>query len=99
MSTYWDFLNYTLIENLVEKFGDSDLISRMQDYKKDLKEFRIKTRLCDFAKYHTECNEQVTEGDLKELVVKLKQSWEECTLEDLEKSKKTLLINSFFPLS
>ena len=97
LNTYWDFLNYTLVENLVEKFGDSDLISRMQDYKKNLKEFRRKTRLCDFAKYHTEYTEQVTEGDLKELVVKLKQRWEECTLEDLEKLKKNITHKFFLP--
>ena len=97
LSTYWDFLNYTLIENLVEKFGDSDLISRMQDYKKDLKEFRHKTRLCDFIKYHTEYNEQVKEGDLKEFVVKLKQCWEECTLEDLEKLKQNITHKFFLP--
>ena len=90
LNTYWDFLNYTLIENLVEKFGDSDLISRMQDYKKDLKEFRHKTRLCDFAKYHTEYTEEVTEGDLKEFVVKLKNCKDEYSLEDLEKLKEDI---------
>ena len=97
LNTYWDFLNYTLIENLVEKFGDSDLISKMQDYKKDLKEFRHKTHLCDFAKYHTKYTEKVTEGDLKELVVKLKQRWEECTLEDLEKLKENITHKFFLP--
>ena len=90
LNTYWDFLNYTLIENLVKEFGDSDLISRMQDYKKDLKEFRHKTRLCDFAKYHTEYTKQVTEGDLKEFVVKLKKYKDEYSLEDLEKLKEDI---------
>ena len=97
LNTYWDFLNYTLIENLVKEFGDSDLISRMQDYKKDLKEFRHKTRLCDFAKYHTEYTKQVTEGDLKEFVVKLKNCKDEYSLEDLEKLKKEITHQFLLP--
>ena len=97
LSTYWDFLNYTLIENLVEKFGDSDLIWRMQDYKKDLKEFRHKTRLCDFTEYHTKYTEQDTEGDLKEFVVKLKKYKDEYSLEDLEKLKEDITSKFLFP--
>ena len=90
LSTYWDFLNYTLIDELVNKYGDNDIISRMQDYKKVLKDFRIKVRLCDFAEYDTKVNKQVIEEDSKELVIKLNHSWDERTLEDLEILKKNI---------
>ena len=97
LNNYWNFMNYTLLENLVNKFGDKDLISKMQDYKKDLKEFRNKTRLCDFTNYCTKYNKKVSEDDFKELVFKLNQSWEKCTLENLEMLQESITHKFFLP--
>ena len=44
LKMYWDFLNYTLLEHLVKKFGDEELKTSIEDYKKRLMEFRCKTR-------------------------------------------------------
>ena len=77
---YWDFLNYTLLEHIVKNFGDQTVKESMEDYKLKLKDFRCKTRLCDFAKYFQDVNECLVEKDLKKLVVKLNKNWQNCTL-------------------
>ena len=97
LSGYWDFLNYTLLENLIHKFGDRILKTDMDEYVHCLKKFRATTRVCDFAKYCTEINEDLSERDLKDFVVKMKQHWDRCTLEDLEKMKKYISQKFFLP--
>ena len=87
LNMYWDFLNYTLLEHLVKKFGDEALKVSMEDYKKRLKEFRCKTRLCDFAKHFKHIKKEL---ERKELKIKKDKSWEECTLEDLENWRENI---------
>ena len=90
LSGHWDFLNYTLLENLVYEFGDCTLKADMGDYMKRLKSFRSSTRICDFAKYHSKVNKQISEQDFQDLTTESKLSWSESTLEDLEKVKENL---------
>ena len=97
LSGYWNFLNYTLLENLIHEFGDRTLKTDMDEYIKCLKKFRSATRVCDFAKYCTEINEDLSEQDLKDFVVKLDQHWDKCTLEDLERLKKCISQKFFLP--
>ena len=98
LSRYWDFLNYTLLENLVKRFGDHTLKSDMDNYVKRLKEFRSTTRVCIFAKYCTKVNKKLSEHDLQDFILKLKKKcWEECTLEDLENVKENISHKFFLP--
>ena len=97
LSTYWNFLNYPLLEKVVIKFGDEELKTDMEDYKKELKEFRCRTRLCDFAKYSITINVNLSEQNLKKLTIKLHQHWETCTLEDLEKLTGKITQKFFLP--
>ena len=100
LGKYWDFLNYSLLEYLIEKFGDKELAERMEEYKRRLREFRCSTCLRDFAQQFKEVNKTlVDENVTKSLEVKLSKNWEECTLEDLEMWKENitqiLLLPSF----
>ena len=98
LSRYWDFLNYTLLENLVKRFGDDTLKSDMDNYVKRLKEFRSTTRVCIFAKYCTKVNKKLSEHDLQDFILKFKKKcWEECTLEDLENVKENISHKFFLP--
>ena len=97
LSEYWDFLNYTLLENLVHKFGDQSLNASMNDYIKKLKEFRSSTHVCDFAEYCTKINERLKKHHLQDIILKFNQSWEECTLEDLENLKENISHKFFLP--
>ena len=97
LSHYWNFLNYSLLENLVHKYGSHTLKADMRNYLEQLKEFRTNTRLCEFAKYCDKISRKLPEKDLQEFVVKLKKSWDECTLEDLEELKENITQQFFLP--
>ena len=97
LSQYWNFLSYSLLEQVVFDYGDEDLKTDMEDYKKELKEFRCRTRLCDFAKYSIKINENLSEQNLKNFTIKLGQSWDECTLENLENLAEKVSQKFFLP--
>ena len=84
LSTYWNFLNYFLLEQVICEFGDRNIKDSMEDYKSKLKVFRCNTCLHDFAKYSTTISADLTVEDFHLLAMKLKKNWEKCTLEDLE---------------
>ena len=90
LSGHWDFLNYTLLENLVYEFGDCTLKADMGDYIKGLKLFRSSTRVCDFAKYRSKVDKQSSERDFQDFMTESKLSWSKSTLEDLEMVKENL---------
>ena len=99
LEMYWDFLNYTLLEHLVNKFGGNALKASMQEYKESLKEFRCKTRLCDFARHFKDQVNRYLVGQelMKLLEVKFAKNWDECTLEDLENWKESITQKLLLP--
>ena len=95
LNLYWDFLNYGLLEHVVNRCGSEGLKQKMQHYILELSIFKQTTRLCDFIKNWPCRDERPPEGYLKEVVVKMKHEWSQCTLEDVE-SFKTALVQRFF---
>ena len=95
LNLYWDFLNYGLLEHVINKCGSECLKQQMQDYILELSIFKQTTRLCDFIKNWPCRDARPPEGHLKEVVVKMKHEWSQCTLEDVE-SFKTALVQRFF---
>ena len=96
LGTYWNFLNFDLLEHLVSGFGSEDLKQKMESYKCDLQSFRRATRVCDFI----DCwpvQGEAPEADLREFVAKMKQDWNNCTLEDLDKIKGVITCKFFIP--
>ena len=93
LSEYSNFLNYSLIEHMIKKFGDWDLLETMKAYKRKLEIFRSKTRLCDFViifKGITKCKEVL-------MKVKFDKNWETCTLQDMEEWKESLTQKLLLP--
>ena len=97
LSLYWTFLNYSLLEDLVQGFGNDALKFEFKDYKMRLKAFRCKTRVCDFIEYLKEINESLSKERLKKVVMKLHKDWDKCTLEDLDKSRENIAQKFFLP--
>ena len=96
LSDYSNFLNYSLVEHMIKKFGGRDLLETMKAYKRKLEIFRSKTRLCDFAiifKGITKCKEVL----MKCLKVKFDKNWETCTLQDMENWKESLTQKLLLP--
>ena len=95
LNLYWDFLNYGLLEHVINIFGNEDLKRQMQDYVDELSRFKRTTRLCDFLDSWPCKDDRPSEEELKEVVVKMHLEWTQCTLHDVE-SFKTALIDKFF---
>ena len=97
LGTYWDFLNFDLLEHVINKFGSQDLKYKMESYKDDLQSFRKFTRLCDFIDCWPVRGQNPPEMELREFVVKAGHHWDNCTLEDLEKLKGVITRKFFLP--
>ena len=97
LNIYCNFLNYSLLESLVKKFGDNTLKRDFSEFKKQMKIFRSKTRLCDFSEYIRQINESLSKEHLKDVVIKLDKQWDKCTLEDLENSRESIARKLFLP--
>ena len=97
LNLYWDFLNYGLLEHVINKCGNEDLKQQMQDYVDELSIFKQTTRLCDFIESWLCRDDGPPEDRLKKVVVKMKHEWSECTLHDMESFMKSLVHKFFLP--
>ena len=97
LNLYWDFLNYGLLEHVINQCGSEDLKQQMQDYVHELSTFKQTTRLCDFIKSWPCRDDGPPEDCLKKVVVKMKHDWSQCTLKDVESFKKALVHKFFLP--
>jgi len=94
---YWNFLNFDLLEHVVNKFGSPDLKHQMKSYVCDLQKFRRATRLCDFVDCWPVIGEAPPTSDLRNYVVEMQLDWDRCTLEDLETFKGCISHKFFLP--
>jgi len=97
LNLYWDFLNYGLLKHVIRKFGSQDLKHQMQTYLDELSTFKIKTRLCDFINSWPCRDDMPPEEELRKVVVKMRQEWNQCTLQDVESFKSALIHKFFLP--
>ena len=97
LSDYWNFLNFDLLEHVMNKFATKDLKQKIKSYKHDLLCFRKATRLCDFINCWPVQGETPPETELREFVAKMKHDWDNCTLEDLETLKGVITRKFFLP--
>ena len=97
LNLYWDFLNYGLLEHVINQCGSEGLKQQMQDYVSELSTFKETTRLCDFIESWPCRDDGPPEDRLKKVVIKMKHKWSQCTLQDVESSKKALVHKFFLP--
>ena len=99
LNLYWDFLNYTLLEHIVNEFGNNDTKAAMAKYVSELVVFRKNTKLSTFIA-HWPCTGKVP-PDMSRLVTKIEQQmkkdWSNCTLEDVEQFRTTLTQKLLLP--
>ena len=94
LAFYWNFLNFDLLEHVINKFRIEDLKQKMKSYKDELQSFRKATRLCVFVNCWPLNGEMPPETEFREFVTKIKLDWENCTLEDIE-TKRRVFIRKF----
>ena len=97
LNLYWDFLNYGFLEHVIINFGSEDLKQNMQKYVHELSVFKQTTRLCDFIESWPCRDDEPPEDRLKNVVVKMRHEWSQCTLQDVESFKKALVHKFFLP--
>ena len=97
LTDYWNFLNFDLLDYIVDKFDIDHLKQKMDSYEHDLQSFRKATRLCDFIYCWPVQGETPPETELREFVAKMKHDWDNCTLEDLESLKGVITRKFFLP--
>ena len=97
LNLYWDFLNYGLLEHVINKCGSNDLKQQMHAYVEELSTFKQTTRLCDFIRSWPCRDDGPLEDRLKKVVVKMKHEWSQCTLHNVESFMKALVHKFFLP--
>ena len=97
LGSYWDFLNFDLLEHIIKKFGSEDLKQKMESYKCDLRSFRRSTRLCDFIDCWPVRGQSPPIAELRMFVGKVGYCWDSCTLEDLEMLRGVITRKFFLP--
>ena len=98
LNYYLNFLNYGLLQHILDKFKNKELQRRMDEYKVKISTFFKHTQLRDFIqcwKKH-KCQPPV-EGLQKFIELKTKKDWETCTLEDIENLKERLATKLLLP--
>ena len=107
LSFYMNFLNYELLEHILDKFkddvpkGDDEdyarLQERMREYIAKLTDFFQSTRVCDFAELWPALADSPPKSDLRQFIVKCNKPWDSCTLYDLEQIKDGLARKLLLP--
>ena len=80
LSLYWDFLNPSLLAHLAHRFGDDQTVRSVDEYLRELREFRMRTKINDFIDMWT----GTLLPDTQEIVMELGDNWREQSLEQLE---------------
>ena len=87
---YWDFLNYSLLQHIINRFGSNDMRKEMETFATEILVFRKKTRIKPFSKvYKIRCD--FKNDKRKKIVSELKEiDFSTATLEDVEKYRSDL---------
>ena len=97
LGSYWNFLNFDLLEHVVSGFGSEDLKKKIKSYESDLQSFRKATRVCDFIACWPVRGQTPPESELREFVAKVDYQWDHCTLEDLDMLEGVITRKFFLP--
>ena len=98
LTPYMNFLNYEILQHILQKFKDEDLQKKMDQYVEQINGFFQSTRLCDFLKCWPIRGATPPKEDLyKFLTTKTTKDWKTCTLEDLDHVRGSLARKLLLP--
>ena len=88
---YWDFLNYSLLQYIIDEYGSDEIQSEMEAFDEEIRSFRRNTLLKPFSKVYKRKPELENEKEMKKLIsVHEKIDLATATLEDVEKFRNKL---------
>ena len=82
LTTNWNYINYTLFEQLVLEFGSMELKGKMEEYLDKLTEFQCMTHLNDFIQYFSTMGVLPSE-QCSEVSIKINRCHAEYYIDDL----------------
>ena len=96
---YWDFLNYSLLQHVLDKHASDEIKKAMEGYAEEITQFRKKTKLRVFSKVHKR-KPKKADDKFKELVSEHNIDLSTATLEDVEQFRNDICNElSLFPFS
>ncbi len=97
LGIYWNFINCTLLEHIINEFGDKVLQLSLEDYLEKLMEFQCRIHLSDFIKCSTKLSTSLLGEEFTELTVQLNRCQDNFKLEDLDEITETIANKFFIP--
>ena len=97
---FWSFLNFYLLEKIVDKYGtDDDLKKRIGAFKHDMEKFKLEMKLVDFLPAWSGRCPHIPAAGFEPIILRVNKDWPQCTLADIAKMEGYLesrfLINRF----
>ena len=96
---FWSFLNFYLLESLVERYGDDDLKKRVTEFKEDMEKFKKDMKLVDFLPAWSGRCPHVPASGFEPVILRVNKDWPNCTLADIARLEGYLesrfMINRF----
>ena len=86
LSFYLSFIDFSLLEHIIEQFGSDSLKRDMSSYAEDMRQFRMKTPVSEALDYLPRTS--AAPADYSRLTVKFDFDVKTATLEDLEMYRK-----------
>ena len=96
ISDHWDFLNYFLLEHIIDQHASEKVKEKMAKYVGKIRYFRRTTNLLMFSKAHERIPGKV-DKQFRQMVTEHDMDWATATLEDIDKFRND--INSELSLS
>ena len=97
LNFYTNFLNYELLQHVLDKFQVTALQGRMKKYTARVTDFLRDTRVCDFMRCWPLHSTKPPEVDLRDFVIKYNRDWNTCTLLELNQMKDRLTQELLLP--
>ena len=96
---YFNYMNYGLLQHVLEKFENRHLQIRMNEFKVKIVHFFKHTQVCDFIHcwLGNRCKPQLVQELQHFIELKTTNNWKTCTLQDLEDLKDRLATKLFLP--
>ena len=95
----WSFLNFFLLESLVDEYGDDSLKTRIAEFREGMEKFKEETKLADFLPAWSGRCPHVPASGFEPIILRVNKDWPNCTLADVAKMEgyleSSFLINRF----
>lgn len=86
---YWDFLNYSLLQHLIDRHASDKIKEEMEQHVQRIQVFRRETYLSTFSKAYKRKPKKV-DHKFREMVSEHNIDWSKATLEDVERFRNCI---------